>query len=384
MRTSFSRNWNITDDEGEESATTPSAPTMQQPRLLTRVDHATQQNWGLNADGRLDSSGLTGISVHLRFPGEKGLECAVCGDRERERALFRPVRVGAPFLLGVAIPTLLEAMPPLIEGQEPRSLNGRRLITFTDSRQGTARFAAKLQQESERDYVRSLLYHSLIASAQPADSAQVKKIQSEIKALEPLAPANPALRGLLEQKRQELTKLEAPPLGRLKWEEAENKLLGADDFHRWLLPALKDLTFGLLSDRLLVKLCLLREFFLRPRRQFSLEGLGLAQLCYPALEKANPPAVMQQRGVKPEEWRALLQVTVDNILRSSNPPIAAARDVVRWFGYSSRSSVLLSPGANKIKDIQRAWPSTRSSQAKRNRLIRLLGHVFRLDVGDAE
>ncbi len=374
----------ITDDEGEESATTPSAPTMQQPRLLTRFDQAMQQNWGLAANGRLDSSGSTGIPVHLRFPGEKGLECAVCGDKERERTLFRPVRVGAPFLLGVAIPTLLEAMPPLIEGQEPRPLDGRRLITFTDSRQGTARFAAKLQQESERDYVRSLLYHSLIASAQPTASAEIAKIQADIAKLEQAVKLVPDLKGMLARQRQELTKLEAPPLGRLTWEEAENKLLGADDFHRWLLPALKELTFGLLSDRLLVKLCLLREFFLRPRRQFSLEGLGLAQLCYPALEKADPPAMMKQRGVKTEEWRALLQATVDNILRSSNPPVAVTPDVVRWFGYSSRSSFLVSPGVSKIKDIQRHWPSAYSPWAKRTRLIRLLGHVFRLDIEDAE
>ena len=371
----------ITDDEGEESTTTPGAPTMQQPRLLTRFDHATQRNWGLAADGRLDSSGLTGIPVHLCFPGERGLECAVCGDK----TLFRPVRVGAPFLLGVAIPTLLEAMPPLTEGQEPRPLDGRRLITFTDSRQGTARFATKLQQESERDYVRSLLYHSLIASAQPADPAQINKIKLEIKALEPLIPANPALRGVLEQKRQELAKLEAPPLGCLTWEEAENKLFGADDFHRWLLPALKELTFSLLSDRLLVKLCLLREFFLRPRRQFSLEGLGLVQLRYPALEKADPPAVMKQRGVKPEDWRALLQIAVDYFLRSGKPTVQAPPDVIRWLGYPGWPSFLLTPGTPATsRKIQRAWPSTRSSQAKRNRLIRLLGHVFRLDIDDAE
>lgn len=108
------------------------------------------------------------------------------------------------------------------------------------------------------------------------------------------------------------------------------------------------------------------------------------QLRYPALEKADAPAVMKQRGVKPEEWRALLQVTVDNILRSSSPPIAVAPDVVRWFGYSSRPSALLPPSGNKTKDIQRSWSSANSRWAKRNRLIRLLGHVFRLDIDDAE
>ncbi len=376
----------INDDESEDETETPTEPTARQPRLLTRFDQATQRNWGLAPDGRLDPSGKVGIAVHLRIPAAKddGLECPICREKEHKKQLFRPIRIGAPFLLGTAIPTLLEAMPSLTEGQEPRPLDGRRLITFTDSRQGTARFAAKLQQESERDYVRSLLYHSLIASAQPANSAQVKKIRSEIKALEPLVRTSPVLHGLLEQKRQELAKLEAPPLGRLTWEDAENKLFGSDDFHRWLLPALKELTFGLLSDRLLVKLCLLREFFLRPKRQFSLEGLGLVQLRYPTLEKADAPSVMKQCGVKPEEWRALLQVTMDNILRSSSPPIAVAPDVVRWFGYSSRPSALLPPSGNKTKDIQRSWPSANSRWAKRNRLIRLLGHVFRLDIDDAE
>ena len=166
-------------------------------------------------------------------------------DRERERALYRPIRVGAPFLLGVAIPTLLEAMPPLTGGQEPRPLDGRRLITFTDSRQGTARIAAKLQQESERDYVRSLLYHYVAASAQPADPARnCKRYTRKLQVLEPFAQMVPSFKAYADQKQQDLAKLEAPPLGRLTWEEAEDKLLGTDDFSRWLLPALRELTFG--------------------------------------------------------------------------------------------------------------------------------------------
>ena len=147
--------------------------------------------------------------------------------------------------MGTAIPTLLEAMPSLTEGQEPRPLDGRRLITFTDSRQGTARFAAKLQQESERDYVRSLLYHSLIASAQPTASAEIAKIQVDIAKLEQAVKLVPDLKEMLARQRQKLAKLEAPPLGRLTWEEAENKLFGSDDFHRWLLPALKELLLPL-------------------------------------------------------------------------------------------------------------------------------------------
>ena len=366
-------------DEDEDGAEEASTATEKKPRLLTSLNQANGRNWGLTADGSLDPSGQTGIPVHLRFPGENGLECPVCGQKKHESELFRPIRVGAPFLLGTAIPTLLEAMPPLTDGSEPRPLDGRRLITFTDSRQGTARIAVKLQQESERDYVRSLLYHSMTASAQPADPAYIKKIESEIKALEPLVRTTPVLRSVLDQKRQELVKLQAPPLGQLTWQEAEDKLFIADDVHRWLLPALKELTFGS-NDRLLVKLCLLREFFLRPKRLFSLEGLGLVQLCYPALDKVTPPAVMQQRGIKPEEWRALLQITVDYFLRSGKPAIQAPPDLVRWLGYPGWPNALVMPGTTITnRKAQRSWPFARSTQAKRNRLIRLLSHIFHLD-----
>ncbi|NJM12028.1 MAG: DEAD/DEAH box helicase [Synechococcaceae cyanobacterium SM1_2_3] len=368
----------IANDEDENVTEQPNTATEKKPRLITLLEQASVRHWGLDVDGCLDPTGKKGIPIHLRMPGDSGLECPVCREKEHERKLFNPVRVGAPFLLGVAIPTLLEAMPPLDKGSEPRPLQGRRLITFTDSRQGTARIAVKLQQESERDYVRSLLYHSLIDNARPADLTQIEKIQAEIRALKPLALTQTVLKSVLDQKRQELAKLQAPPLGKLTWVEAENKLFSTDDFNRWLLPSLQELT--LLTERQPVKLCLLREFFLRPKRQFSLEGLGLVQLHYPALDKAEPPAVIKQRGVKAEEWRTLLQVTIDNVLRSSSPPIAATPDVIRWFGYSSRSSILLPPGGNKINKIQRSWPSTNGHRAKDNRLIRLLSHVFHLDI----
>ena len=37
---------------------------------------------------------------------------------------------------------------------------GKKMITFTDSRQATARIAIKLQQEAERNYVRGLIFNN--------------------------------------------------------------------------------------------------------------------------------------------------------------------------------------------------------------------------------
>lgn len=373
----------LEEDENEESDE-HSGSGRGLPRLLAASHRASQQNLGLTQDGRLDWTGRDGFPVHVRVPEDGDLMCPVCREKERsDRPLFRPIRVGAPFLLGTAIPALLEPLPIMTAGQEPRPLGGRRLITFTDSRQGTARFAAKLQQDSERDYVRSLFYHHLAGAAQPADSAEIAKLQEQIATLERAVAAVPDLKGMFVESQEKLAQLQTPPLGQLTWEEAEGKLLGADDFRRWMVRSLHELTYQQFTDRQLVRLCLLREFFARPKRQFSLENLGLAQLKYPRLDKSELPTVMKQRRVSIEEWQSLLHVVIDFFIRG-NKCVAITDDFIRWLGYPGRPSVQLAPGMAKTKKIQRAWPSAFSSYAPRNRLVRLLQHAFRLDLDDSE
>ncbi len=371
-----------TDDEDDDDVIRFNYVPLNHPRLLTHSQQADRHNWSLSAKNVLDSSGSDGIHIHFK----DGLQCAVCRKSDSKGQLFRPVRIGAPFLLSTAIPTLLESLPPLSNKNNPGPLDGRRLISFTDSRQGTARFAAKLQQESERDYVRSLLYHQLVANAPAAATpAQIAGLEEQIQTLEGAVKTMPALRSILEEQLQKLNQMQAPAVGRMTWQAAEDAVFSANDFKHWLLPSLKELTFDQLNDRQLVKLCLLREFYLRPRRQFSLEGLGLVRLHYPKLDQSTLPAIMKQRNFKLDEWRALLQITIDIVLRGSNSPVAVAPDVLRWFGYSSRPSFLLQPKRKVTnRHTERAWFSTDSPFAKRSRLIRYLSQVFQLSLDVAE
>lgn len=370
--------------DGQEESNVDEPPSLFSGliRLLTPKHFATTQNIGLSDDGQLDWSGKQGHLIHFRIPEDNKLSCPICNEQDRPgRFLFRPVRLGAQFLLSTAIPALLEPLPSMSGGQEFRPLDGKRLITFTDSRQGTARFATKLQQESERNYVRSLLYHSLAASVPAVNENLIEKTEKEIASLEPVAKNNPVIQGVLEQKVQELAKLKEPTLAQLTWIEAEDKLFNSDDFSRWMLPVLKELTYGQLIDRQLVKLCLLREFFVRTKRQPSLETLGLVQLHYPILEQAVLPAIMKQRSISSADWQCLLQVAVDYVLRTSGPTISGSRDITRWLGYPARPMFILQPGQTKnIPKIQRLWPSTNSNQFRRNRLIRLLAYYFKLDL----
>lgn len=372
------------DEDETEDAETETQPdqTKQLPRLVTSHKLATQKNWGLSQDGQLDIQGKTGNSIHLLNVVK---ECPVCSAKENSKkpnSLFRPVRVGAPFLLSTAIPALLEPLSPM-KGDDPRPFGGRRLITFTDSRQGTARFAAKLQQDSERDYVRSLIYHHLAANSPTPDLTEQAKLEDQIKALEAVVKASSALVPVLEQTRQALKKITSPVLAHFSWSEMAGKLRQEDDFNRWLMPRLKRETYGELSDVKLIELCLLREFFQRPRRQFSLENLGMAQLCYPELEKVKLPDVMRQKSVSLDEWKKLLHIAIDLVVRG-NKALAVTPELIRWFGYPGYTSALLQPKKEKIKKIQRAWPSAFNPYIKNNRLGKLLSYAFRLDLDNKE
>lgn len=350
------------------------------PRLVIPRHKGATPAW-LGKDGRLAWSAGSGVSIALGIPNAKdALECPTCG--ASKGALFRPPRIGAPFLLQTAIPMLLERMQPIDSraSDPPLPLEGRRLISFTDSRQGTARIAARLQQEAERNYVRSLLYHEITTrGGKAADAAQVEQLQKEIAALTPLADSS-TIKGILEEKRRKLAETRSPPPSRLKWSDAIDYLLGQTGFNHWLVPTLRDLTFDSLTERQIAELCLWREFLFRPKRQFSLEGLGLLRLDYPALDAVNQaPPVLTQRGISLDDWRDLLRLVLDIQVRGWKA-VPIPRDYLRWLGYPGRPVELLAPGEAEQSRNQQGWPTTRDpNSSRRSRLVRLLAYALRLD-----
>lgn len=365
--------------EEEEARSEPLGPGL--PRLLVTPPHGNQV--GLMSDGKLDWYAEAGIAVHLLGPGEDdSIRCPCCHAHNQRGQLFRPVRLSAPFLLQTAIPILLRHLPPM-QSKEALPFDGRRLLSFTDSRQGTARIAVKLQIETERDYVRSLLCHAIADRARTANLTEIEAQQKQIEALGAVVASNPALSGLLEQQRQKLAVLQAPPLGRMTWSEAQNYLLSDDGFKHWLLPPLREQTFGL-NDRQLADLCLWREFFKRPRRQWSLETFGLLRLGYPGIERIGQvPAVAAQLQISLNDWRALAQIAFDFLIRQ-NLSVAIPDDLRRWLGYPGKPTLAIGPSQEKVLPHQRPWPSAQSFARKRMRLVRLLAHAFKKDVDQQE
>ncbi len=84
--------------------------------------------------------------------------CPSCGNTIIKLNHFR---ISSAFLGRLLSPILLENAEPL--GIKDLSLiyDGRKYLTFTDSRQGTARFAMAQNQDVERNWIRSAIFHNL-------------------------------------------------------------------------------------------------------------------------------------------------------------------------------------------------------------------------------
>lgn len=320
--------------------------------------------------GEQTSSGSKTVEVRLASRDPRGgrLQCVKCGEKSsRIEFQFRPLRSGAPFYLGVTIPTLLNHAPKASDQRQKRPHDGRQIITFTDSRQGTARFASRIQMDAEKAYVRSELYHKLWTVTEKGDASTLEPLR---KAIEQLADNPIAVEGLKAQ----LAKQEALLGSRttLTWEEARTHLADRSEL-RQFIPDATRLRYqdGELPPENLAEMFLFREFARRPRSGNSLETLGLISLHFPAVESSQCPAEWTHFGGDTASWRSFLKLSIDFFIRASycsNIP----REYRRWMGMRFSPKVLLPPETMTGPPDGKVWPSVNASQSNDQRLKTLL------------
>jgi DEAD/DEAH box helicase domain-containing protein len=316
---------------------------------------------------------------------------------------FRRAMLGSPFYVANAVPTVLEYCPDF-ESEEGTAKNGyqslpgrgRRLITFTDSRQGTARMSVRMQQEAERSRLRGLVvdilkWHQKTNGATPQLSSNIDPsvlleiIEATRKEVEVYKSLN--LMGEVENSQKKINRLEKQleilkggeekvDLILLSWTELVNELKTKIDlkesilFHnQYLKPEVFKRTDGPLK---LSEMLLFREFMRRPKRQNSLETQGLVKVGYVGLDKINScPIGWESKGLSLQDWKDFLKVTLDFHVRE-NTFIQLDEDWKSWIGNKFSSKTLRNPNSKEKGDNQvKLWPFIRQKNYSQ-RLIKLL------------
>jgi hypothetical protein len=292
--------------------------------LAAKSDAKRTCSHTLSTKSRLLGATDNTISVHIvhHEDGEMCGQCDFTSDRGRN-GVFRRCLLGAPFYVSNTVPTLLEFCQ---DGKIPLEspARGRRLITFTDSRQGTARLAVKIQQDSERNRLRGLVYETVAKQVSVAGADDAGRLELEQKRDEYLEKAKKYqnidagiaddYKKFAEEAQQAIDKLSK--VQPVTWQEMVEAVKKNDDikysmlnYYRDLNPLLFDENTG---ENTLARLLLIREFYHRPKRQNSLETLGLVSVQYPNLSKVEKtPPEWQKFKLTVQEWRDFLKISLD-------------------------------------------------------------------------
>lgn len=324
------------------------------------------------------------VRSHEQLPnGQMALRCPHCKaiDSARKPLARRPI-LGAPFLLGQVIPTLLEYCE---DGTDPlkKPFRGRRMITFTDSRQGTARIAAKIQQESERNRVRGLVYF-LVARAAALPSKEDPQKRAHLDALRAIAGGTPApeILKLIQSMEADIVASaqgKAVPFAEvadyLATNETDVKLMF--EYYNLLDP---EMFGGAIGIGKFSEMVLAREFARRPRRVNSAETMGLVAVQYRGLTKvtSTPPELPMSLS----EWRDFLKIALDFFVRE-NSCVDLPLSWMKWGGNKIARKYLLGP-LNKDTggNTYMKWPQVGATK-RLSRLVRLLAFAYKLDPTEA-
>jgi len=334
------------------------------------------------------------VSPPKRREGVDYLMCSYCGESESpSKRLFFPKKIGAPFFLGDILPTVLEHCPPA-EGQARQGPNqGRRLLTFSDSRQGTARIAARLQQDADRNYIRSIAYHTLApvsSSQQDGDDAvqQIHELEKKIEAAEAsyAVNQNDAILGpLLEQElnslRNELMLAVSPKidLPMKSWSAMAEVLYNSADISEPMRHAFSRITGSNMDKSEFADFCMFKEFAKRPRRALQSEVLGFTRLEYPKITEIDKtPDLWSRKGGSLDEWKDFLRLLVDHFLRDRSI-VRMPENFQHWMGSRAYYGYTGSPQSERQGRSARfsPWPKCHRKR-RRQRVVDIAMHVLNL------
>jgi DEAD/DEAH box helicase domain-containing protein len=372
------------DSEGSDEEPVADNKTGHQRLLLTRrISQATFELMYDVQTGEQVSGEESGVLLRFADHDEERLVCCRCGHHASVASnQFRSFRIGSPFFLGVSVPVLLQHTPGKGD-RHNRPQSGRQLITFTDSRQGTARFAARSQREAERSYVRSFVYHKLWQSLPSApDAARPAELQNQIDILE--KQAIPGLQSLIEELRMKLARLQAAsqdPVGERSWEDMVSALAEQPELEFMTSSAQLRYSMSITEPRRLAEMLLTREFVRRSRREVTLETLGAASLVYEKLATQNPPAGWLNSKRTSQDWVLFLKLCVDFVFRAGSC-VSVTDEFQRWSGTPVKPRTMMPPDTEHLRDYEMRWPTARRTAGRRHRIVSLLTTALELRPDD--
>ena len=199
---------------------------------------------------------------------------------------------------------------------------GKKYITFTDNRQGSARTAMGLNQDVERTWIRASIFHKMAdmrldgidpSGLTPEEETLYQYFKAQGR--KNLPPLLQTQLDVLEAKKNGNDVITAPP--EVSFDEISTALENNTDFRK-LYKHINEARGGKGAENTTVYLraLLIDQFGWIPKRANSMETMGFVRLVYPDLKKAKCPEALLSKGCKDEDWQHFLKISIDYVIRA--------------------------------------------------------------------
>lgn len=353
--------------------------------IVDPIENSEEKVYFFSSCGREFKSPDNGQWTEFRITNDRRSRCPHC------RALTTRVnylRASAQFSgRALAEIFLQEAQPmPVAKTESGNSeqgnvlYDGKKYITFTDSRQGTAASAQAINNDRERVWLRSEIFRRLYKLGkykreQPKeltkeDEEKLSKWKdSVLDDPETYSEVlSPKIEALEKKKRKEATITGPKPV---TWEELLKDIRNNPDSFRDLFTHLSSARINATQSpdeqqKAYLNALIFDQFGAVSKQRSSLETMGLVHLEYPVLAQATRPMSVSDQ-LSDQDWRDFLKLALDYHIRS-NKNLQVEQEEQRWSTVSNAYRPIFPPDSTK-EEVDK-WPQVRTK--KNGRTVNLL------------
>ncbi|QKJ63328.1 DEAD/DEAH box helicase [Flavobacterium sp. M31R6] len=299
------------DNDEDENTCSPSQSFFFTKRNNSKRYVANTIDFGIDNNGKINRN----QNEFIEADRDGECVCPHCSSNLENPLHFR---ISSSFMNRILSDVFLENTPGANELRTEMLWDGHKYISFTDSRQGTAKISALINIDNENNWIRSQIFH-LICTEQlnttldrTFDSADLKELEEQL-----LLQKNPLLKKIIEESIDKIkaTAQKSNAKVRLSWKQLYEFINPKSDL-KTLFKNNNPREGNDVNIEKYSRALLFDNFARRLPRERSLENLGMVSLVYPDLDNVQLPKIAEQYNITNEEWKSLLKIGLDYIIRN--------------------------------------------------------------------
>lgn len=300
-------------------------------------------------------------------------QCPHCGNQNNNPIHFR---ISSAFTNRILSDIVLDQTDEIDKQTTKTLYKGRKYISFTDSRQGTAKISALINIDSESDWIRYQVYHYLLKNLKDnqVEASNDELLQARAMYVRQLEEAPAFMKKKIEKEIEDINQLLAADgdsslsSSRSSWQNIIDHIKEKNDFKTLFKKGARgnNLTN---ENETYAKALLYDQFARRIPRERSLENLGLVNVVYPKLDDVITPEIANKLGINKEEWQSLLKIAADYIIRYNFN--FSFDDAMRLFTSKFYRSERIYPSNTEIVNAKK-WRLYNPKSITQSRLVLLI------------